>query len=211
MGGGEWVTISKRGGGDSSPENPEGKGRFFFFSKVQPLHMCDLFVSFASFSPLLSPGQRPQTFFSWEALGLALPLVWPWKERYVQKCLGHRTAEEEEGNLCSSPALDLKGRNKEGFTLGFRLLRLWTPFPLHPTLLTDKQAGRSHFSTAASWAASLSLVIKITYLPAGREPDARPCPGAALGTLPSFLSWSSQSPWNSPPAAPGEFWGHADL
>lgn len=74
-GGGNESPFQKGEGGDSSPENPEGKGRFFFFSKVQPLHMCDLFVSFASFSPLLSPGQRPQTFFSWEALGLALPLV----------------------------------------------------------------------------------------------------------------------------------------
>ena len=99
----------------------------------------------------------------------------------MQKCLGHPTAEEEEGNLCSSPFLALKGRKKEGFTLGFRLLRLCMPFPLHSTLLTDKQAGRSHCSTAASWAAGLSLVIKITYLPAGREPAAPSLPWCSLG------------------------------
>lgn len=64
------------------------------------------------------------------------------------------------------------------------------PFPPLPTLLTDKQAGGSHVSSAAGFADSLSLLIKITYLPAGEEPTSRPCPGTALGTMPSFLPWS---------------------
>lgn len=41
-----------KSGNDSNPENPGGKGRFL--KKVQPLPMCDLFVSFAFFL-LLSP------------------------------------------------------------------------------------------------------------------------------------------------------------
>lgn len=176
------MSWSVKSQGHSNPENPEGRGRFFESNHFKCVISLFLLPSF----PFSLLWQRQQTFVSWEALDLALPLVDPEKKDTRKSAFATSQLRFSKG-ICLEALMLLWNAKTRIHPWLFRLPRLWLPFPLPNP---DKQAGGSHFSPAASCAARLSLLIKITHLSAGEEPAARPRPGTALGTVPSCLPWS---------------------
>lgn len=182
-GGGE-MSHSCRKQGDSNPANLKAKVGFSILQSPATWHVCDLFVSLASFLFLSSSPAEATTFVSWEVLGSgfasALTLL---KKDNLQKCsVTPPQRRRKESQVRQPLPWRCKGRSKQGFTLGFRLLRLWPPFPSAPLcLLINKQAGAVSAVQRTGLPACPSSSRLPTYLPARSQPPV----------LASWHSWHS--------------------
>lgn len=194
------MSWSVKSQGHSNPENPEGRGRFFESNHFKCVISLFLLPSF----PFSLLWQRQQTFVSWEALDLALPLVDPEKKDTRKSAFATSQLRFSKG-ICLEALMLLWNAKTRIHPWLFRLPRLWLPFPL-PNLQINKQAGAISALQLAALLGCPSSSRLPTYRPARSQPPVlalaqpwAPCPPVSPGA-------KKQSPWNSPLTAP-QCWG----